>query len=396
MTESHKIAIACCGLGHVKRGIEVWAAELARLLRAKGMDITLFKGGGMSEAEGEQVVPCIKRGSRIAKLLTSVPFRGKCRTPFSSPYNLESFTFALNVRRRLKGIAVIHLQDATLGLCLSKRNRTAWSYDVLYADGTEQPVPVRMEFDVNQELDEYGRDELIGAGCAKPIYVLPNFVDSLKFCPGNKKVLRPKYGIREDAFVVLTVGAVGKRFKRMDYFIREFARATSPNAIALIVGAETDRTEELRLLGERLLGDRCRFITDLDHSLMPEVYQLSDVFVFCVTHGIFGIATAEAAATGLPCILHDWKRVSWVGGPEAEIIDMKKVGELTQAVEKMAHSNERAERGRKTRDWVLKTLSADVVIDRYIRMYEEILRGRISPVLPAAKAIFRTANPPVS
>ena len=57
-----KIAVACSGLGHVARGIESWAADLAQALNDRGEDVTLFKGGGKAESSFERVIPCWQRG----------------------------------------------------------------------------------------------------------------------------------------------------------------------------------------------------------------------------------------------------------------------------------------------------------------------------------------------
>ena len=56
-----KIAIACSGLGHVHRGIETWAADLARALHEAGEDVTLFQGSGETAEDWQTVLPCQKR-----------------------------------------------------------------------------------------------------------------------------------------------------------------------------------------------------------------------------------------------------------------------------------------------------------------------------------------------
>ncbi len=56
-----RIALLCAGLGHIRRGHEVFARDLFDLLK-DDLDITLFKGGGQP-AERELVVPNIPRNS---------------------------------------------------------------------------------------------------------------------------------------------------------------------------------------------------------------------------------------------------------------------------------------------------------------------------------------------
>jgi hypothetical protein len=71
-----RVAILSSGLGHVSRGIETWAATLAAELHQRGLDITLFKGGGRAELPYERVVRCSQRDSWLTR--TVVRYRPIC------------------------------------------------------------------------------------------------------------------------------------------------------------------------------------------------------------------------------------------------------------------------------------------------------------------------------
>jgi len=150
-----QVAIACCGLGHVRRGIEVWADDLARLLNDSGIDVTLFKGGGKAEKPYEVVIPCLKRDKPLTRFLTKWRFRGVWRTPFTAPYPLESWTFALNLKRFLKhNYDIINVQDPLVARHLSRwRQKGSIKPRVIFANGTETPVNAMREYDFIQELD---------------------------------------------------------------------------------------------------------------------------------------------------------------------------------------------------------------------------------------------------
>ena len=49
------------GLGHVARGIEAWAADLAAALHDRNEDVVLYKGGGVAALPYERVIPCWQR-----------------------------------------------------------------------------------------------------------------------------------------------------------------------------------------------------------------------------------------------------------------------------------------------------------------------------------------------
>ena len=64
-----KIVIASSGLGHVNRGIEAWADDLATALFAGGHSVLLCKGAGGKNCEYERVIPCLRRESKATRLI---------------------------------------------------------------------------------------------------------------------------------------------------------------------------------------------------------------------------------------------------------------------------------------------------------------------------------------
>ena len=58
MSRPLTITVASSGLGHIARGIEAWASDLAAALDARGVPVTLCKGGGRAERPFERVIPC--------------------------------------------------------------------------------------------------------------------------------------------------------------------------------------------------------------------------------------------------------------------------------------------------------------------------------------------------
>jgi 1,2-diacylglycerol 3-alpha-glucosyltransferase len=385
-----KIAIACCGLGHVHRGVEVWAEDLATELISRGLTVTLYKGAGPVGGSHEVVVPCVKRGSTRAKALTAFSFPGKWRTRWASPYMYESMTFVRKLIKRLPADTdIVHTQDPYVASALQKACRKgSIKAKVILANGTEESCAFLSQFDYLQELDEYGIRDLAKAGFRKPgWFSIPNFVDTDRFCPvsgeSEKLEMRRKYGIPRNAYVVLTVGAIQRQLKRTDWLIQECGRLPMrrdcPTCL-VIVGARTHETAWLAAMARQVLSGNFRIITDVGHQHMPGIYQMSDVFAFCVTHGIYGIALAEAAATGLPCVVHDWERVKWVAGPTGVVINMKEEYQLARALERLRDSRLRNTISETTRSWAVGNLSRKKVVDKYVEMYESVLKERNSTV----------------
>src|SRR4051812_47545346 len=91
-----RIAIASSGLGHVARGIEAWATDLAQGLAGRGVDVTLFKGAGQAKAPYERVLPCWTREApHTRRLLDWLPRSLGWRLGLGSGYGVEQTTFAL-------------------------------------------------------------------------------------------------------------------------------------------------------------------------------------------------------------------------------------------------------------------------------------------------------------
>jgi len=377
-----RIAVACCGLGHVRRGVEVWAAELAGALHTAGVPVTLFKGGGIAEKPFEVVIPCVHRGQGLARLMAGWRSPGAWRTPLSSPYALESWTFTRNLIPHLRnGYDVVNLQDPLVAQKLLRaRKNGRIGAEVLFANGTEETTEFLAQFDYLQELDPAGIEQLEAAGCPrKHWYVVPNFVVTDVFRPGDRFAARRHFGFADSDYVVLAVGAIQRQLKRTDYIIHEFARFAEGGAgssVLVVAGARTEESDGLHAMARREIGDRFRFLENMPHGEMPELYRAADVFVFPVLHGIYGIALAEAAATGLPCVVHDWKRVKWVAGPKAVVVDMNRENVLAEPLQRLRDKAVRDEIAGPTRQWAEETLSVKTVIPQYIRMYEDVIGKR--------------------
>ncbi|MEI6970797.1 MAG: glycosyltransferase family 4 protein [bacterium] len=273
-----KVAVASSGLGHVARGIETWADDTAAALEGAtalresvcaggktacgSAQVVLFKGGGTGSAPHERIVPCLRRGGQLGRVLVAMMSRlGGWRYGFGSEYQTEQTTFAWSLIPELRRgrFDIVHLQDPWLAWLLHKAHKAGrHPAKVILAHGTEEPPEFLLNFDCVQHLApwhlqealkatggksvecgvwnvegrkwdvECGMSGGVGGAVATPFWVaIPNFVDVQKFRPASvaeKAEARERLGIPKDAFVVGTVAAVKKTHKRIDYLIREFSR----------------------------------------------------------------------------------------------------------------------------------------------------------------------------
>lgn len=373
-----RIAVACSGLGHIPRGVEAWASDLAAGLHRQGAHVTLFQAGARDN-EWTRSVWCLRRTGRVARLLGPV-FRhlGAWRYGLGNDYEVEQASFALALWPKIHAdFDVLHVQDSTIGLIFECLHRNGWSRPrVVLANGTEAPPMILRRFSAIQHLTPAASADWVT--CRPPgqrVYTIPNFIDTERFCPGDRRAARDALGLPADSLVVLCCSALRKTHKRIDYLIREFAqflgRYDAP-ALLLIAGANDSETPGLMRLGKQLLGDNVRFLVDCPRPLMPELYRAADLFALASLHELFGIVLLEAMASGLPVACHDAPVFRHVVGPAGRFGDLARDGALCGMLGELAAPAGRAALAAQARPHVEACFSAPIVVRQAGAMYRDL------------------------
>lgn len=195
-----KIAIASSGLGHIARGIETWALDLAQALARRAItsaadgdiEVTLFAAApmpfcespattGSTDVDGKpsesikltakihaepcnlslEIVPCLKRDGRTARWLARAMPGFAWRWGLKSTYGWEQLSFWLALRRRLRrgGYDILHVQDPMLAYwCRLWRQRGWLDTKEILAHGTEEPPEFINQFEYVQHLAPWHRE----------------------------------------------------------------------------------------------------------------------------------------------------------------------------------------------------------------------------------------------
>ena len=139
--------------------------------------------------------------------------------------------------------------------------------------------------------------------------LIPNPGSSSKKYIGTdtKKDLREKYGVKTPN-VLISIGAINRKIKRMDYIVDE-AILLAENWTLVLVGHNQDK--EIVEKAEKCLGDR--FI----HLFVPpdkvaELYYMSDAAALASYFEGFPNVVLEASQNKIAPILHDCKRNRWI------------------------------------------------------------------------------------
>ena len=371
------VAIACSGLGHVCRGNETWALDVAQALHEAGLAVTLF-GGGPSPGTG---VPY----ERIPHLRRDFPF-WRFWVPWPRRYLAEQLSFLPALRRRLVrgGWQIAHLCDPDLALQLHRRTRAS-PLRVAFKDGMRLGPPWCRRLDFVQVLAPYYRDVVAREAGVDTAgwFVIPHLVDPDAFRPPQDRRLAraafPEWQLPPEAFVVLGVGDFSPEgHKRLDWLVHEVAAlpTTLPAVLVLAGQSDPDGFPRFEALARGALGHRVRLLTDVPRDRMRGLYQAADVFAHAALPEPFGIVFLEAMASGLPVAGHPWEVTRCILGDAGVTVDMTHPGALSRRLEVWAaHVEERAVLGERARQRVLDQFVASRLVPRYRDLYTAMVKG---------------------
>lgn len=320
------VFIVCTGVGHINRGYESFTKECFAALKDNDyFNLYLLKGGGQIEGK-ELKINCVQRNSRRAAFLSKIFKR--------ETYWIEEFTFFISMIPEIITYkpAVIYYSDFILGTFLFHLKRFfKFKYKLLFSNGAPNGPPFQTEDHVQQLLPVY-MDNAIKAGALPSMQtLLPygfdiNIEDRLNSNHRTKE-LRSILGIPEDKKIILSVGAINKYHKRMDYIIEEVSKLPDRYFLVLL-GQFEDETAELLSLANKKIPSR-HIILSVPAEKVKDYYIASDYFVLASLIEGFGRVLIEALSYGLPCIVNDYINAKQVLGEYGVYINMEKEGELS-------------------------------------------------------------------
>lgn len=379
-----KIAVASAFLGHVLRGVESWAQDLAAELHRRGADVTLFQGGGPSDVPYARPIRCPDHTDPFWGFVTRFTQHGLWRYGLGSPLHLQQVVFARHVARELHRdkFDVVHTQDPGTALILERaRRKGQHGAKVILANGTEEPLEFLLQFEHVQELAPYylDLDRQKGLPADKQWFAIPNFVDCDVYAPGDRLAARQKFGIPSDRFVVFDVAALKLTHKRIDWLAKEvaIARQKHPDIMLIIAGATTPETPQVEKAVRGFLGEDAWILKNIPRKDLPDLYRAADLFVHAALTEMFAIVLLEAGASGIPMRGHKFPVIEWVIGAGGACLDMEMPGELALSIiESYENPAIRAGRGQSARTSIKDRFETSIVVDQILAMYEAILRNR--------------------
>lgn len=151
-------------------------------------------------------------------------------------------------------------------------------------------------------------DQVKKIGVKKPVYVVPNMLDTKVFAnsPTKKASARKKLNIPKDKFVIVCSGQVQPR-KRVDTFLH-CANSLPDIRFIWVGGIPFKRVaanyKEMQKIMQNAPSN-VTFTGVISHENVTQYYLASDIFFLPSEQETFGIVIIEGAAAGLPVLLRD-------------------------------------------------------------------------------------------
>jgi glycosyltransferase involved in cell wall biosynthesis len=371
-----RVFFPCTGLGRQRRGYETFTRECAAALRGDPrLQITVFGAGGPFGATGERTVPNIPRDRTMARLAGALVRR--------DPYFVEQISFFAGFLPRLFAGRpdVVYFADLNFGnACWHWRRISGQRFRLLFYNGGATSEPFT-RCDLVQQMSPEHYDAALARGeRADHQVLLPHGVTvSAEFAPpsaAERVALRAELRLPADRPVLLSAGLIDMNVKRTDYLIRELAALGEPRPFLLLAGAVSPDTQRVVELASSLLGADGFAVRTFSPEQMRRVYRAVDALALASLREGFGLATVEALAEGLPCVVHRTPTTEYVAGPHALSGDLRADGAMTPLLRAAFATRGDVNAMRARHAWVRERFSWDMLRGRYADMLLACAAGR--------------------
>jgi glycosyltransferase involved in cell wall biosynthesis len=188
----------------------------------------------------------------------------------------------------------------------------------------------------------------------------------------ERRALRARLGLPPDATIVVSVAALNRYHKRLDYLIEEVASLPEPRPFLLLVGQPEEETPGLRRLARERLGEEGHSIRTVPPPEVGDHVRAADMFVLASTFEGLPRALVEASALGLPCLVHDYAVTEFALGPLRHAADLEDRGALADLIAGVSASDRSSERAAERHRYAYEHFSWDRLRPRYVELLLDV------------------------
>lgn len=322
-----RVLFSCTGIGICNRGIESFFREAFDNLRhAEGIEAVLVRGKGAT-AEGELRARCLPRDTRLARALGRLAGR--------NGYVVEQWSSLPSLARAIRRFRpqVVFYSEANLGYLLHRfRRRIGVPFRLLFSNGGPCDPPFPRTHFVHQVTPWNHRRALAAGEPAIRQFLVPYGIRVPPGVPSDdeRDGLRRRLGLPTDRPIVLSVGWISRRHKRMDYVVREIAALPAPRPYLVLLGAMDESSGEVLAQAGELLGAGGFAARSVPYEEVGPYYRAADCFALASLTEGFGRVYLEALMHGLPVVAHRNTVTSYVLGEEGLQGELDREGELAR------------------------------------------------------------------
>jgi 1,2-diacylglycerol 3-alpha-glucosyltransferase len=367
-----RVTLACSGLEHANRGYESFAREAFDELRDDPrLDLELVKATGPT-SDGEQTVSAITREGWLAKLAQRRSYRGalvveQLAFAFSlQPYVIRRRPDVIYFSEWYTGVGLNWLRAVNrqhYALVLSNGSMAGEGFEPF--DRVHQHTEPAFDYVLSHGADPSRQMLLPVAFDFSPERELPS--------PDERLALRRQLGLPEDRTIAISVAALNRWHKRLDYLIEEIARLPEPRPFLLLVGQPEAETDGLRTMARQLLGEEGHSFRSVPREQVDLLLSASDLFVLASLAEGLPRALVEAMDYGLPCLAHDYSVAEYATGGLGLVADFTKPGALAGLVGEADGAVGNPERAAERHRFVYESFSWDSLRPQYV----ELLAGAV-------------------
>lgn len=372
-------------------GITVWVRELASGLVERGHEVTVLCTNLVApdqRMKGGTKQSCVD-GVPVLYLMTYRLGLGQGSRGITFPPEV----FSSSVRQRLSEFDVVHIHGYRSGLAsgvsyVADQERVPY---VLQAHGSLRVVSgakaLKRVFDLvtgRRMISRASKVVSVSHSETEQYLKLGAESDQVKLVPyglpreqfedlPERGGFRAQYGIEQDERLLVFLGRLHPT-KRLGLLVDSFAEADVASARLAIVGPDDGSKEHLRDQIKRLgLGDRVLLPGSIYGAEKLSVLVDADATVRSSSIEGFPVAIIESIACGTPVIVTDECGVTQEVHGNFGLSARGTVEALSRAIRRLLMDDSlRSSLGRRGREAFRKSFSRDVIIERLIKLYQDV------------------------